>query len=630
MIEKMLKIRIAVRSHDRERTLEVLRSLEILHLKPVDPGAAIVDAEIQKDLVNGTNALSIISGVAAAGAELDVSPAEAVEQILKVSGDIKDLRSRINTIKIQLKEQEIWGDLETRKIEELCSSGLQVRFYKVPRKLVDQIEADLVEVLGEIGGKSLVGVVTKEGEPELPGGSEDLAFPNRDNPALREELSNVEAGLEQREVQLAQLAICRDKVEKYNSKLQEEADFSQALKSGYNHDSLFALEGWVPEGKRGMIDPALEESGIDGAVQTLEPGVDEQPPTLIRYPRWMKPIKGLFDILGTHPGYFEIDLSGFFMLALPLFAAILIGDAGYGFILLMLGLCFYRKLAPVAGKPKIQLLIVIGASTLVYGILAANYFGITPDSIAYAGGYLKNTAGAQVSDIQALKAGNDAWALIGRLMIALAPLWDVDPGKTQEMLFKLSFIIGCVHLVLAHLCQGLVLLPDLRSVAELGWSIFIVSMFGVIWWLFYGVDDLPVTMDIVGYGLMIGAALIVLFRVPTRNPLKRVLFGFFSSLLDWLATFSDLMSYIRLAAVGLASYYIAVASNQLAMEAAGAAWILGVLIAVIGHGLNIALAVIAIFAHGVRLNMLEFSNNVGVQWGGYAYTPFAEAKLKEN
>ena len=113
------------------------------------------------------------------------------------------------------------------------------------------------------------------------------------------------------------------------------------------------------------------------------------------------------------------------------------------------------------------------------------------------------------------------------------------------------------------------------------------------------------------------------FGRPAGGVVKRLLLGFASSLLPLLSTFSDTMSYIRLFAVGLASYFIASAFNILASQVAETAtWFAAVPILLFGHGLNIGLAAIAIFAHGVRLNMLEFSNNAGVQWGGFAFKPF--------
>jgi V/A-type H+-transporting ATPase subunit I len=123
--------------------------------------------------------------------------------------------------------------------------------------------------------------------------------------------------------------------------------------------------------------------------------------------------------------------------------------------------------------------------------------------------------------------------------------------------------------------------------------------------------------------LAAGAVLIVLFSFPKKNPILRLLMGVLGNSLSMVSAFSDTMSYIRLMAVGMAGGYIAYSTNLLgSMVADSATWAVGWVILVFGHGLNIVLVVIAIFAHGVRLNMLEFSNNAGVQWGGYAFRPF--------
>jgi len=336
----------------------------------------------------------------------------------------------------------------------------------------------------------------------------------------------------------------------------------------------------------------------------MPPAEGEEPPTLVRYSKWAKPIQGLFDMLGTKPGYREVDLSGFFMVALPIFAAMLIGDAGYGAILLLAGLGLYGRLTAKMGKPGTHLLIVMGAATLIWGVLTANYFGITPESF---------TEGAAAR----------------RTMAALGVLWRPDPNAARMLIIQISFIFGTIHLTLAHLRQFLGLLPNQKAISELGWCLVLWAMLGVIWLLFFGRE--PVPMSVVLVVLATGAAMAVLFTHPQGGPLKRIGIGLASSILPLLGTFSDTMSYIRLMAVGLASYYIASAFNGLGAQLADAAtWLAAAPVILFGHALNLGLAAIAIFAHGVRLNMLEFSNNAGVQWAGYPYKPFVTQAAKES
>ena len=319
------------------------------------------------------------------------------------------------------------------------------------------------------------------------------------------------------------------------------------------------------------------------------------------------------------------------MIALPLFAAMLIGDAGYGLMFMLPAILMYGKLSKAAGKDKTNLLLVIGGFTLVWGILSANYFGITPESMATAGGFVKTVDGSEVPDYEALRNGSGGWAAVGKVMMSVALVWREDSDAGREVLIKLSFIFGCIHLVLAHLRQVIGFWPDKRALAEIGWSMVLIAMLGLIWGLFFGGKGEPaISQTYIVSLLLIGLVLVIVFSVPHRNPVMRCTLGFTSSLLPLIGTFSDTMSYIRLMAVGLASYYIAVAFNSLgATVAESATWFAAAPILIFGHVLNIALAVIAIFAHGVRLNMLEFSNNAGVQWVGYEYAPFARKKIKE-
>jgi V/A-type H+-transporting ATPase subunit I len=235
---------------------------------------------------------------------------------------------------------------------------------------------------------------------------------------------------------------------------------------------------------------------------------------------------------------------------------------------------------------------------MLWGILTANYFGVTPQSF--------------------IDIGREG---IANAMLAVAPLWRSDGEEARALIMKISLIIGCVHLVTAHLHTAVKLFPDSRAYAQIAWVVILVDMLVLIWHLmFIGVDQMPTA---IGYVLLIGFVAASWFTAPAKNPLKRFLIGLASSILPLLSTFSDIMSYIRLFAVGLASYYIAAAFNGLGAKVAGSAtWIGGAPIVIFGHALNIGLAAIAIFAHGVRLNMLEFSNNVGVKWAGYAYRPF--------
>jgi V/A-type H+-transporting ATPase subunit I len=168
------------------------------------------------------------------------------------------------------------------------------------------------------------------------------------------------------------------------------------------------------------------------------------------------------------------------------------------------------------------------------------------------------------------------------------------------------------------LWQAFKFFPDLRFLCRTGWAIFIWGMLGVVKMFVLGGSVAWNTPW--PYLLIIGAILAILFESPSKNILKMLLLGIANFPLSMLSAFSDVISYVRLMAVGLASGVLASSFNDLALNSGS--WLIAAPTLIFGHGLNIGLALIALFAHGVRLNMLEFSNNLGMQWIGYSYKPF--------
>jgi V/A-type H+-transporting ATPase subunit I len=275
------------------------------------------------------------------------------------------------------------------------------------------------------------------------------------------------------------------------------------------------------------------------------------------------------------------------MIALPIFAAMLISDGGYGAVLLLGLLLPYRKVSKVLGAEFTRLLIVVGAVALVWGFLCGSFFGC----------------------------------------VLYDPPIPVDlSAQSRALLMKISFVMGAIHLSIAQLWQGVALYPNLRFLNRVGWAVFIWGMLGVVRFF---VLDASVGWDTPWpYLLIAGAALAILFACPSRNIAKMLGLGLADFPLSMLSAFSDVISYVRLMAVGLASSVLAGNFNELALGLGH--WPLVVAVLLFGHSLNLGLALIALFAHGVRLNMLEFSNNLGMQWTGYPYNPFLKQTIQEH
>jgi V/A-type H+-transporting ATPase subunit I len=627
MIVKMSKAYIAVRQIDRDRLLEKLGQLDLVHFDPVEPEMTVADEETLTAMADLDRAIQILSSVKPSRNAPSQSALETAREAIAVQTSIKDNQDRLKDLYARMRDLAIWGDVRLMQFEYLRENGIEVRFYVVPREEVDDIEAECCEMLSSSSEKwSLVGVIDRSGQFKMPQGAEPISLPSKDRAAILAEAEKCDMELKQGYQRLSELAASTGTLREARERLVDEAAFIKAQRSGWTQGELFAVQGWLPTEMADQLRSRLTGDGFYAAVLARAAEYSDVPPTLIRYSKWARPVKGLFDILGTLPGYREMDLSPFFMLALPVFAAMLIGDAGYGFIISLFALIFHGRLVRLAGRPQTQIILIFGLVTLIWGILTANYFGITPETLARGGGFVKSPeAGAEIN-YEALWAGEGFYGHAAKMMRQTAPFWREDPRVARFLMIKVSLLIGCIHLILARLRKMVELIPDQRALAEFGWVIVLAGMLVLIWHLlFVGVDRVPTQL---WWVLLAAVLLCSWFGKPEGKGGKRILVGFASSMLPFLSTFSDTMSYIRLFAVGLASYYIASAFNALAVQIAEAAtWFSAVPVLVFGHGLNIGLAAIAIFAHGVRLNMLEFSNNVGVQWGGYAYRPFTRRQL---
>ncbi len=603
MIVPMSKIYIVTQSHNRDRLLEALGQLGVVHVEPVDPEKAVAKELTVRAISTLDHGLQILQTIEPSGNTPDVSALDAAREALSIQKAIADEEDNLNSLLRKADQLTLWGNVELKQLEQLRSLDIEIKFFSVAQKELAELKAECIEIISEPTGRDVViAVIDRTGQFQAPEGAKEIPWPTTDLPTIKKEAAEVDASLKRHRQRLTELAHLVEAIRQQHKQYQVEAEVCIVQNSGLSSDALFALQGWVPTRKADSLSDGLAERDITAAVEVLPVEEEEQPPTLIEYPRWARPIKALFDMLGTLPGYKEYDIAPFFMIALPLFAAMLIGDAGYGVILAGAGSAFYKKIVKVAGKPSAHLLIIFGLATMLWGILTANYFGITPQSF--------------------IDIGREG---IANAMLTIAPLWRSDGEEARALIMKISLIIGCVHLIVAHLHTAVKLFPDSRAYAEIAWSVILADMLVLIWHLmFIGVDKMPVW---IAYVLLIGFVGASWFTAPSKNPIKRFLIGLASSILPLLSTFSDIMSYIRLFAVGLASYYIAAAFNGLGAKVAGSAtWIGGAPIVIFGHALNIGLAAIAIFAHGVRLNMLEFSNNVGVKWAGYAYRPFTKDK----
>lgn len=588
MIVPMCKTYITTRHSDCHRLMDAVADLGIVHLTPIDPAAALPDEETEEEIQTLRQALQILGTIAAEGSAPSLPVEEAAREVLEIVRRRSTHEHRLTELYHQLKQLDVWGNLELKTIDQLSDAGINLQFYSLPATQVPAIEADCVEIVGHLPGrKSIVAIVNCGPSKKLPDAAAALTLPSRDAPSLKAEAARVDGAIKEDQSRLRQLARLSPLMETELKRLQQQAEETTALRGAKTSSDLFALQGWIPKEKATTIADHFAETRIPAAVRVMDPADNEEPPTCIRPPAWTRPVEGLFSIMGTVAGYREFDVSVPFLIALPIFTAILISDGGYGALLLLALIFAYRPATRTLGTRFTQLLMVVAAVTLLWGTVCATFFGVT----------------------------------------VYSPLIPVDlTAQSRVLMMKICFAMGALHLSVAQLWQAVRVFPSWRALNRVGWAIFIWGMFGVV--------QMFVLRGPIGwntpwpYCLSIGAVLAILFLRPSRNPLRMIGLGIAAFPLSMMSAFSDVISYVRLMAVGLASSVLAVSFNDLARQAD--AWPLAVVILILGHSLNMGLAMIAMFAHGVRLNMLEFCNNLGMKWNGYPYRPYLNRITRSN
>ncbi len=588
MIVPMRKLYLAARASDRDRLIESLAEFGVLHLVPVDPSAAVAGEPLVRRIDALNQALRVLSHIESEGPVPELSPGDAAREANDIQRRAAEGRRRLTSLHHELEQIVEWGNVRLKDLDELYRSGIEVRLYEVPRNAVNSIEAACVEIVARLmGRKVLAAVADREGRAIIPPEAVEVPRPPRDAPAIKAEAAELDAALRRDASRLEELARLAPQMRAELLRLQQQADGAVAVNGAVADEHLFALQGWAPEETSAGLGERLAARGIPAAVEARPPAADEEPPTLVRPPAWVRPIEGLFRMLGTIPAYREYDVSVPFMIALPLFAAILISDGGYGALLLLAPMIAYRQFARAIGPAFTQLLMIIGGASLVWGGLTGSFFGFSP----------------------------------------YPPLIPINLSEESRVFMMwLSFTVGAVHLSLAQGWQAIRYFPDPRFVSKVGWVLFVWGMYGVVNMM---VLNKPMGWDTPWpYLLMIGAAFGIVFTSPRRNVAMMLLIGIAQFPLFLMSAFSDVISYVRLMAVGLASSVLAVSFNNMAQGLDF--WPLAIGVLLCGHGLNLALAIIAMFAHGVRLNMLEFSNHLGMQWSGHAYRPFVQLTTQEH
>ena len=618
MIVEMKKISMVVQTKDKESTLDSLGKLGLVHLEDYQYSSP----EVEDALAKRNRVETAYTFLAEFKTKEDIpppslSPAEAVEEVLQLRDNLHTVRERIAVLEKRITGLQSWGDFDPADFKFLTAKGYHLKIYTASRDKIerlDDIEGDVVVLREDKEGLAFAHM-TKE--PVTLEDFDEFIIPPQSLSAFQAEKDELTKKVEEIREEAQKYYGLRPAIKALMDRLESNLQYSIAKANAIDEGSLTAVVGYLPVDKLEPVQSWARENSV--AIAITDPDPADPIPTLVRNPRWLEIVKPVFKFMGTVPGYKELDISLFFLFFFTIFFAMIISDAVYGAVFLLggLGLVFYYSKSKKEKPPMFAWLFsLLGMATLVWGSITGSWFG-SPELIE--GTFLESLV------IRELTEGFRVYTPTGELYKEL--------GST-DVIMLLCFSIGLIHLTIAQVWNFLLALAhrSLQALGQVGWMLINFGLFYLVLDMVsnFNLDEAFSAGGLISSvsinSIFVGLGLVVLFGSQNGSFLKGLLAGLGgvpNTALNSISAFGDIISYVRLFAMGLASAEIAKAFNEMGGGLlSGSTFIFGALILVFGHMFNFVLCSLGVLVHGIRLKMLEFSGRLGIQWSGYEYNPF--------
>ena len=584
MITQMKKYTFLVFHRDYEAFLEQLRSLGVVHITEKASGTA-EDATLQSLLQQADRLRKTIAQ-------------GAPDQLLQEKANVE---SRIAATEKEAKTMAVWGDFSSERIEQLQQAGYSLHFFVCPQK---KFEAEWgTEVAVEKGQVYFV-VVEKAGEEsalseELQAYSTELTLNKKSSAALLQDVEGLKGLLaaQNARIELWQKEQLPAMEQEYKETLQQ-IDWQRVT---LNTDTvaegaLKVVEGFCPIDQTAALDTMLQEQDI--YFQAEDPTEEDNTPIKLRN-NWFTRMFECFTGMYGMPTYGEFDPTPILAPFYLLFFAMCMGDAGYGLVLIAFGLLVhYKKLNISMFEGLGPIITTLGVGTAVVGLFLGTFFGIP---LAQADWYPEALKGIIVQ---------------GTVM-----------GYDAQMV--LAICIGVFHICLAMVVKAICYTKRFgfkENISTWGWLLLVVGgLSALILLMLFNAPAEVTKWTLIGIA-GVSALGIYIFNKPGRNPLLNIGAGLWDTYNMATGLLGDVLSYVRLYALGLAGGMLGGAFNDLGLMVLGEnptwQWVGFVLILLIGHVLNVAMSALGAFVHPLRLTFVEYFKNSGYEGKGVAYQPF--------
>ena len=610
MISKMIRYDIVLYAGEQERFVETLRELGLVDITTAGWEPSEGDRSVLLEIEARNKAIDFLSAFGKSEAfNKNAMPyatgEEAYESYTLARDDRQQLQQEATRLRKLADDVAPWGNFSAGDIERLASRGVTLRLFTAQTASYDRFVAEAAEgvTVTEISRTQsgvYFAVVTTDDVQYMVDGQE-VRLPDMDSKALRAKADELALRDEALNEVFSRAALSTALIAAECGKLKEQL---QELKIGATAQreadgSLILLEGWAEADTADRVDALLKEYPYL-VYDRRDATIDDDAPVKLKNGRFAR----LFELIGSMyslPKYGTLDLTAIFGPFYMLFFAICLCDAGYGLILLLVGLALLKK-GGASMRQAAWLSIVCSSATVAFGFYANSFFGLT------------------ISDY--------------------LPIHQDSLLNFQEDFFSISLALGVFQILVGmaiNIWMKAKLFGFTSTFGLLGWFIILLSgslaaglpMFGL---TIPGFD----TSSPIFYGALgVGAVLMLLLNNVKRNPLINLGAGLWDAYNNITGLLSDVLSYIRLFAIGLSGGVLAQVFNSLAMGlsglsegVAGSAWYVVVLqivaasiILLIGHGINLFMSAISSFVHPMRLTFVEFYKNAGFEMGQRSFEP---------
>lgn len=608
MISPMTKYSFILLSGQTEEFLSKIQDLGVIDItrsvKPVDEKSEALLSEADT-VKKALNVLNSCDAEPEKGFRFDGDPVEAA---LKAQADVEELKNELSSAKKELSARKPWGQFSTESIGRLEAQGLKIRFYSCQKKKFDPAWAEIqpLQVVSETDTTVFFVTVAPVSE-EYSFPIEPMATPEGSVNEMELTIKDLETKLSERKKLLGNLKGCIGELrQRYNEKLGALDLYLAESATEMAADShLAVVTGFAPTEDDKRLCDAFDALGI---YYIHEPATKEDNPPIKLHNNWFaKNFEVLTGMYGM-PVYDEFDptpvLGPFFML----FFAMCMGDAGYGIVLMLIAFFMKLKMQGTSLGKMYRLIGFLGGMTFFVGLFLGTFFGMSILEASWTPEWLKALC-------------VDGWFPDGKIA-----------GFPVQMV--LAVAIGVLHICLAMIIKTINYTKRFgfsKTISTWGWTTLIVGGIIVIaLGMTEILSEVAFKWVIIALAAVSSLAIFV-FNTPGRNPLVNIGSGLWDTYNMVTGLMGDVLSYIRLYALGLAGGMLGNAFNIMGtmildIPVPGVNWVFCIVILIFGHVLNLAMSCLGAFVHPLRLTFVEYFKNSGYEGTGLKYNPLTKTK----